>query len=82
MESNYLKGSSVQMVHSIELKLGMHIIGHSQTNPIDFREGRMHIFLQECKKEFYYIMTYGVKFFKRLQYPNGAFDWAEIWYVY
>ena len=50
-------------------------------NPIDFGDYRINSFLQEYKKEFLYIKTYGVEFFKMSFYPNGAFDWAQIWYV-
>ena len=56
--------ASVWTVHSIELKIGMHITSHRRTNPIDFDECRMNIFLQEYKKEFSYITAYGVKIFK------------------
>ena len=49
------------MVHSIENKFGMYITGHRRTNPIDFGEYRMNIFLQEHKKEFLYIAAYEVK---------------------
>ena len=42
IESNTLKGSSVQTMHSIELKFGTYIIGHHRTNPVDFDECRMH----------------------------------------
>ena len=55
----------VWTVHSVELKLGVYITGHRRTNPIDFGEYRMKsFFLQECKKKFWYITAYGVKFFK------------------
>ena len=54
----------VWTVHSIELKFGIDITGHRQTNPIDFGEYRMNRFLQECKKVFLYVTAYGVKFFK------------------
>ena len=64
MESDSLKCSSIQIVHSIELKFGMYIIGHRSTNCIDFGEYRMNSFLQEFKKEFLYIRAYGVKFFE------------------
>ena len=37
-ESNSLKCSSIQMIHSIDLKFGMYIIGHRSTNYIDFGE--------------------------------------------
>ena len=37
------------MVHSIELKLGMQIIGHCRTNPTGFGECRINSFLQHKK---------------------------------
>ena len=49
---------------SIELKFGKYIEGRRQTNPIDFGEYRMNIFLQEYKKEFLGITVYWVKFFQ------------------
>ena len=55
MEWNSLKGSSIQTVHSIELKFGIYIISHHRTNLTDFCEYRIHSFLQEYKKEFLYI---------------------------
>ena len=42
IESNTLKGSSIQTMHWIELKFGIYIIGHHRTNPIDFDECCMH----------------------------------------
>ena len=47
MESNSLKGSSIQTMHSIELQFGMYITGHRRTNPIAFGERQMNSFLQE-----------------------------------
>ena len=38
MESNSLKCSSIQMIHPIELKFGMYIIGHRSNSCIDFGE--------------------------------------------
>ena len=38
LESNSLKCSSIQTIHSINLKFNMHIIGHRSTNCIDFGE--------------------------------------------
>ena len=38
MESNSLKCSSIQMIHSIDLKFGMDIIDHRSANYIDFGE--------------------------------------------
>ena len=50
------------MVHSIVLKLGIHIIGHRPTYCVEFDEFRINsFFLQEDKKEFLYITDYGVK---------------------
>ena len=61
---NSFKCSSIQIVHSIELKFGMHAIDHRRTNLIDFGECRTYSFLQECKNKFLYITAYEVKFFK------------------
>ena len=55
---------SVKTVHLIELKFREYITRYRRTNPIDFGECQMHSFLQECKKEFLYLTTYGVKLFK------------------
>ena len=44
MESNSLKYSSIQMVHSIELKFGMHIIGHLSSYCVEFGEFRINSF--------------------------------------
>ena len=38
MESNSLKCSSIQMVHSIEFKFGIYIIGHRPTYCVEFGE--------------------------------------------
>ena len=38
MEPNSLKCSSMQTVHSIELKFGMYFIGHRLAHCIDFSE--------------------------------------------
>ena len=40
MESNSLKPSSIETVHSIELKFDMYIIGHLLTYSYDFGEFR------------------------------------------
>ena len=45
MESNSLKCTSIQMVHSIELKFGMYIIGHNPTYCIDFGECNNNSFI-------------------------------------
>ena len=42
MESNSLKLSSIQMVHSIELKFGIYIIGHRPIYCGDFDEFRIN----------------------------------------
>ena len=39
---NSLKDSSMQMVHSIEFKFRMYIIGHDRTKGTDFGEFLMH----------------------------------------
>ena len=61
MGSKSLKCSSIQTVHSIELKSPVHIIGHPPTYCVEFGEFRINSFLQEHKKEFLYITAYGVK---------------------
>ena len=67
MESNSLKGSGIQTMHSIELKFGMYIIGYHWTKTTYFSEFLMHtFFLQEYQKDFLYIRANGVKFFKGL----------------
>ena len=42
MESNSFKCFSIQTVHSIEFKFGMHIIGHCPRYYIDFGEFRIN----------------------------------------
>ena len=50
MESSSLKCSSIQMVHSIEIKFGMYIINHRPTYCIEFGEFRIDsIFTEEEK---------------------------------
>ena len=62
MESIFLTCSSIQKVHSSELKFGMYIIGNHPTHCIDFGKFRISIcFLQEYKKEFLCFTAYGVK---------------------
>ena len=51
MESNSLKCSSIQMVHSIELKFGMYITSYRRTNPIDFGEYQMNSFFYSSTKK-------------------------------
>ena len=36
---------SVLKVHSIELKFGMHITGERRTNPLDFGECRIYMYI-------------------------------------
>ena len=63
-------------VHSIEIKFGMYIIGkiyniHTSYIPrkkiIEFEAAKMYsvsfVFLQEYKKEIFYMTTYGLKLF-------------------
>ena len=52
MELNFLKGSSTQMMDSIELKFGMYIINHHRTNPIDLGECRMYKFFYKSALKF------------------------------
>ena len=47
----FFKRSSIQMIHSIDLKFGMHIISHRRTNPIDFGEHRMNNFFYRSTKK-------------------------------
>ena len=61
MELNSLKCSSNQMVHSIELKFGMDIIGHHSTYFIEFGKLRINSFLTGAQKIFLYVTAYGVK---------------------
>ena len=49
----FLKCSSTEILHSIELSLGTYIIGHSPTYCVDVGE--------EYRKEFLCITLYGVK---------------------
>ena len=45
---------SVKMVHSIEFKFSMYVIGHRRTNRIDFGEYRMNTyFYRSTKMNFY-----------------------------
>ena len=45
------------MMHSIDLKFGMYIIGHRQRNTIDFGEYRMHsFFFRSTKKNSYTLL--------------------------
>ena len=57
----FLKCSSTQTMHSIELKFGMYIIDHHPTHCVDFDKFRIHVFFfffffffkQEYKKNSY-----------------------------
>ena len=50
MKSKSLKCSSIQMIHSIDLKFGMHIIGHRSTYCVDFSEFRINNFFYRSTK--------------------------------
>ena len=50
MESNSLKYSSIQMMHSIDIKFGIYIIGHHSTNCIGFGEERSNSFFTGTQK--------------------------------
>ena len=50
MKSNSLRGSSIQTVHSIQLKFGMFIIDPLPTFCIDFVEFRINIFFAGVQK--------------------------------
>ena len=59
MESNYLKGFSIQTVHSIELKFGIYTItGYRRKNTIDFGDCRVYSFFTGVQKSF--LMHYGL----------------------
>ena len=65
MESNSLKCSSVETVHSIKPKFDMYIIDCCPTYCVDFGEFRFNsFFLQEYKKGFLYITAHGVKLYE------------------
>ena len=46
------------MAHLIELKFGMCVIDHHQTQPIDFGECRTYTFFKEVNKRIF--MRYGL----------------------
>ena len=50
MQSNSIKGSSIQTVHLIELKFGMYIIGYRLTYCMDFGEFRINRFFTGVQK--------------------------------
>ena len=62
------------MVHSIELKFSMYILGHYPTYCVEFGEFIIKVLLQEHKKEFLYFTAYGVKLQEVCLCLNGAFD--------
>ena len=64
MESNSLKCFSIEMVHSIELKFGMYIIGLRPTYCVEFDEFRLNSYFTGAQKKVLYITAYRVKFFK------------------
>ena len=77
MESNYLKCSSLQMIHSIYLKFGIYIIGHHSTYCVKFGEFKINsFFYRSTKKNFYTVqlIIYGVKLYEVCLCLNGAFD--------
>ena len=51
MELNSLKCSGIQMVHSIELKFGMYIVGHDPAYCVEFGEFRKNSFFTGAKKK-------------------------------
>ena len=53
MVSNSLKGSSIQMMHLIELKLGMYITIHHRAKATDFDEFLMHSFFTGVQKRIF-----------------------------
>ena len=55
MESISLKSSSIQTVHSIELKLSIYVIDHCPTYCINFGEFRINSFFTGAQKGFLYI---------------------------
>ena len=44
---------SIYMVHSIQLKFGMHIKGHRRTNPYDLVKVGLIVFYKSSKMNFY-----------------------------
>ena len=58
MELNALRGSSIETLHSIELKFDMYIMYHSPTYCIDFGEFRINSFITAAQKYFLYITVY------------------------
>ena len=50
MESNSLKCSSTQMLHSIELKFVMYTIGHLSTYCVEFGEFKINSFFTGVQK--------------------------------
>ena len=56
MESNSLKCSSIQTVHSVELKIGLYILRHRPRYCIDFGEFRNNRFFHRSSKKNYYTL--------------------------
>ena len=61
MESNSLKCSTIQTMHSIELKLGMYMPNYSPTYLIYFGDFRTNSLFCRGKIKFLCITGYGVK---------------------
>ena len=71
---NSLKCSSIQMVHSIELKFGMDIIGHRLTYCVEFGELRINNFFTGAQKRILIHFSLWSQIFKVFWNPNGAFN--------
>ena len=56
MESNSLKCSSIQTVHSIELKFGMYIMRHRPIYCVEFSEFRINSFFYRSTKNYSYTL--------------------------
>ena len=56
MESNTLKCSSIQMIHSIDLKFGMYSIGHRLIYCVDFGEFMINSFFYKSTKKYSYTL--------------------------
>ena len=59
MESNSLRCSSSQKVHSIELKFGMHVIVHRLTYCVDFGEFSINSLFTGVQKSI--LIHYGLR---------------------
>ena len=53
MDSIFLKCSSIQMVHLIEIKFGMNIIGHYPTYYVEFGEFEINSFFTGAQKRIF-----------------------------